>query len=117
MRLAKPPSASHRNGLSPEGLRPNGRRLSGRFVGGEFRAGNSRSRFVLLLGSVELENGGDADLGNTVRDRHAIRSGAVILFVLAVAKLALNLNVGTLLESARELRELAPGQAAMPFGA
>jgi len=91
------------NGLRPERLRRSNRRLD------SVRGRIARRRFFLLLGAVELENGSDVDRGSTVRDRHAIRSGTAILFILAVAELSLDLNVSALFQSAGERRELAPG--------
>jgi hypothetical protein len=72
---------------------------------------------LVALGAVELQDGVHADLPDPAPHVHHGLLLADILDVLAAAQLALDLDVRSLHEGGCPLAELAPGNAAMPFGA
>jgi hypothetical protein len=53
----------------------------------------------------------------TVLDWRVACIASTVFLVLAIAQLALDLNVGAFLQLAGELSEFAPGSVAMPLGA
>src|SRR5207237_8901149 len=57
------------------------------------------------------------NLSQTALDWYSAGIASAVILVLPIAQLALDLNVGALLQLAGELGKLAPGGAAMPFGA